>query len=203
MTSYLAPLLERHAPRDPMALFDGWFRQAQREVRMPEAMVLATAGRDLRPSARMVLAKQWGRDGFVFYTDYRSRKLVEIDANPRGALLLYWDPPGRQVRVEGPLERLTPQESDSYFATRPRGSQIAAHTSVQSQPIASRELLEERFAQQSRRFEGDEVPRPSFWGGVRLVPETMEFWQQRPDRLHDRLLYTLVTGGWVMTRIQP
>jgi len=170
---------------------------------MPEAMVLVTVGTDLRPSARMVLARAWDERGFVFYTDYRSRKSNEIEANPRGALLFYWDPPGRQVRVEGPLGRISPEESDEYFASRPRGSQIAAHASVQSHLIGSRDALEARVLEEVSRFEGSLVPRPSEWGGFRLVPETMEFWQQRDDRLHDRLLYTRGPQGWCMERLQP
>ena len=186
-----------------MTQFEHWFREAQREFRMPEAMALATVGPDLKPSARMVLARGWDERGFVFYTDYRSRKSSEIETNPRGALLFYWDPPGRQVRIEGSLGRISPEESDGYFATRPRGSQIAAHASVQSHLIESRDALEANVLEVASRFEGSSVPRPSEWGGFRLVPETMEFWQQRDDRLHDRLRYSRGPQGWRMERLQP
>ena len=203
MTVHLEALEETTACRDPMEQFEKWFAEARREVRMPEAMALATVGTDLRPSARMVLARGWDERGFVFYTDYRSRKSDDVEANPRGALLFYWDPLGRQVRIEGPLGRIPPEESDRYFATRPRGSQIAAHASEQSRPIAGRGALEVRVAEETARFSGAAVPRPSVWGGFRLVPETMEFWQQRDDRLHDRLLYSLGPEGWRMGRLQP
>jgi len=151
----------------------------------------------------MVLARGWDERGFVFYTDYRSRKSDEIEANPRGALVFYWDPQGRQVRIEGPLGRIAPEESDRYFAARPRGSQIAAHASTQSCPIDSRGALDARVAEETSRFAGMTVPRPSLWGGFRLVPEKMEFWQQRDDRLHDRLLYSRRLEGWHMERLQP
>lgn len=134
---------------------------------------------------------------------YRSRKSDEIEANPRGALLFYWDPPGRQVRIEGPLGRISPEESDGYFATRARGSQIAAHASMQSHLIESRDALDARVLEEASRFESSAIPRPSGWGGFRLVPETMEFWQQRHDRLHDRLLYSRGPQGWRVERLQP
>jgi pyridoxamine 5'-phosphate oxidase len=200
---YPEPLLETTASQDPMTQFEHWFREAQREFRMPEAMALATVGPDLKPSARMVLARGWDERGFVFYTDYRSRKSDEIEANPRGALLFYWNPPGRQVRIEGPLGRISPEESDEYFATRARGSQIAAHASMQSHLIKSRDALDARVLEEASRFEGSPIPRPSGWGGFRLVPETMEFWQQRDDRLHDRLLYSREPQGWRVERLQP
>ena len=203
MTVHNEPLLETVASPDPMTQFEHWFGEARRELQVPEAMALATVGPDSRPSARIVLARAWDERGFVFYTDYRSRKSDEIEVNPRGALLFYWDPPGRQVRIEGPLGRISPEESDEYFATRPRGSQIAARASMQSHLIESRDALEASVLEVASRFEGSSVPRPPEWGGFRLVPETMEFWQQRDDRLHDRLRYSRGPGGWRMERLQP
>lgn len=202
-SAHLEPLLESNVSRDPFEQFETWFEEAQRVVRMPEAVALATVGIDLRPSLRMVLARAWDERGFVFYTDYRSRKSSEIDANPQAAMLFWWEPLGRQVRIEGWIERISEAESDRYFSTRPRGSQVAAHTSLQSHPIESRETLEARFSELRQVFEGVEVPRPEWWGGFRLRPERMEFWQQGEDRLHDRILFTVSPAGWSTERLQP
>jgi pyridoxamine 5'-phosphate oxidase len=173
---------------------------------LPEAnaAALATADAGGRPSARMVLVKQASADGFVFYTNYGSRKAAELAANPRAALVLYWAYPPRQIRVEGAVERLDPAASAAYFHSRPRGSQIGARASRQSQPLGSRGELEARFAELEARYRGREVPWPEFWGGYRLVPERIEFWQGRVDRLHDRVLYRRdPAGGWQQTLLQP
>jgi pyridoxamine 5'-phosphate oxidase len=188
---------------DPIIQFENWFAEAERVLEMPEAVALATVGRDLRPSARMVLVRSWDERGFVFYTDYRSRKSAELEANPRAALVFYWEPQGRQVRAEGPIEKVSAEESDRYFASRPRGSQLAALTSSQSQPIESRELLHARYAETVSRCEGSDVSRPPWWGGYRLAPEAMEFWQQGENRLHDRLCYCRTADGWLTERLQP
>jgi pyridoxamine 5'-phosphate oxidase len=169
----------------------------------PEAMVVASADSGGRPSARMVLLKSWGEAGFVFHTNYDSRKALELAENPQGALLFHWEPTGRQVRVEGPVERTGDRESDDYFATRPRGGQIAAHASHQSRAIGSRGLLDARVAALEAEYSGREVPRPAWWGGLRVTPRVFEFWQNRQDRLHDRLRYASAGNGWEITRLQP
>ncbi len=189
---------------DPIRLFGEWYRAAERAgLALPEAMALATATPDGRPSARMVLLKAFGNDGFVFYTNYGSRKAAELEANPRGALVVHWAVLQRQVRIEGPLERVDHETSASYFATRSRGSRIGAWASHQSMPMAGRAGLEERVREVERRFEGEDIPLPPFWGGYRLRPESIEFWQGRPDRLHDRLRFHAGEGGWEATRLQP
>ena len=172
-------------------------------VRLPEAVALASADRSGRPSLRMVLLRGWDDDGFLFYTDYGSRKAAELTSNPVAALLLHWDQLGRQIRIEGPVEKSTEAESDSYFDARPRDRQIAAHASEQSRPIGSRDELDQRVAELSRRFEGQAVPRPENWGGFRLRPESYEFWQNHDDRLHDRLRYRRDGDGWRIERLQP
>jgi pyridoxamine 5'-phosphate oxidase len=192
--------------RDPLELFDEWFRTAEQAVpHLPEAVCLATATPDGRPSARMVLLRGFDARGFVFYTNYESRKAGEIEANPNGALLFHWGTLERQVRVEGPLARATREESEAYFATRDRGSQLGAWASRQSQEMAERAQLDERHAAFSERFEGKAVPLPDFWGGYRLTPFSIEFWQGRPSRLHDRLRFTRETPSapWRVQRLFP
>jgi len=189
---------------DPIERFQEWFREAEQAgVEVPEEMTLATAGADGSPSARMVLLKGADDEGFVFYSGYVSRKAGELEQNPRAALVFYWRPLGKQVRVEGPVERVSERESAAYFATRQRGSQLAAWASHQSQPLESREELERRYAELEREYEGREVPRPTHWGGFRLRPEAIEFWEHRENRLHDRLRYTRAREGWRAELLSP
>jgi pyridoxamine 5'-phosphate oxidase len=198
------PLLEPELASDPIDQFAAWFRDAgEARVRLPEAVVLATASPDGAPSARAVLLKGFAAGGFVFYTNYESRKGRELAANPRAALLFYWDPLGRQVRIEGRVAKVSPEESDAYFATRPQGSRLGALASPQSAVIGGRRELERRVAELAAEYAGREPPRPPHWGGYRLAHETVEFWQHREDRLHDRLLYRRVGGGWVIERLAP
>jgi pyridoxamine 5'-phosphate oxidase len=188
---------------DPVAQFARWFQEAAAVVAMPEAVALATVSDLGQPSARMVLMKSFDNRGFVFHTNYQSHKGSDLTQNHRCAMLFYWGPLGRQVRIEGEAERIPPSESDTYFLTRPRGGQIGALASEQSQPISSREALDERQSELVSRFEGRPVPRPQWWGGYRLVPASFEFWQNRQDRLHDRLFYTPSDAGWRIERLQP
>jgi pyridoxamine 5'-phosphate oxidase len=205
MTDYAEPLREEDAHPDPVAQFHVWFAAAaEAGVRMPEAAAVATAADDGAPSVRMVLVKQADGDGFVFYTNYESRKAGELTVNPSAALLFYWDPLGRQVRIEGAVQRTTAEETAAYIRSRPRGSQLSALASPQSRPIESRASLEIRVAELADRYAGAEPPLPEAWGGFRLTPQTFEFWQNRDDRLHDRLLYRRrPEGGWAMERLAP
>ena len=190
--------------QDPLEQFEHWFAEAKRAgVEVPEAMTLATADAEGAPSARMVLLKGAGEDGFVFYTGYGSRKSEELEQNPSAALVFYWRPLGRQVRVEGSVERVSEAESAEYFATRPRGSQLAAWASRQSRPLGSREELERRYAELEREYEDRDVPLPPQWGGYRLRPEAIEFWEHRENRLHDRIRYTRAREGWKVERLSP
>jgi pyridoxamine 5'-phosphate oxidase len=197
-------LLESSVPPEPLEQFRSWFADAEAAgIRAPHAMALATADADGAPSVRMVLLKGADEDGFVFFTGYGSRKGGELEANPRAALLFYWDPLGRQVRVEGPVERVEGAESDAYFATRPRGAQLAAAASRQGCVLESRKELDARVAELEREHAGGEVPRPEHWGGYRLRPESYEFWQHRENRLHDRLRYRRDAGRWLLERLSP
>jgi pyridoxamine 5'-phosphate oxidase len=197
------PLSETTADPDPFEQFGHWFAAAAGVVRMPEAVALATADHQGRPSARMVLMKGWDRRGFTFHTNYESRKGLELSGNPWAAMLFYWDPLGRQIRIEGRVGRLTADESDAYFATRPYGGQIGALASRQSRPIESREALDRCVRELTEAQGGSAVERPEWWGGFRLSPEVLEFWQNREDRLHDRLRYRREGGRWKMDRLQP
>jgi pyridoxamine 5'-phosphate oxidase len=205
MTDFAEPLREGDVDPDPVAQFHVWFAAAaEAGVRMPEAAAVATVANDGAPSVRMVLVKQANGDGFVFYTNYESRKARELTANPAAALLFYWDPLGRQVRIEGGVERTTAAESEAYIRSRARGSQLSALSSPQSRPIETREVLEARVAELADRYADAELPLPDAWGGFRLTPQTFEFWQNRNDRLHDRLLYRRrPEGGWAMERLAP
>jgi pyridoxamine 5'-phosphate oxidase len=202
---FAQPLREEDVDPDPVAQFQVWFAAAaDAGLRMPEAAAVATAASDGTPSVRMVLVKKADENGFVFYTNYESRKGRELAANPSAALLFYWDPLGRQVRIEGGVERTTAGESETYIRTRPRGSQLSALSSPQSRPIESRAILEARVAELSDRYPGANLPLPEAWGGFRLTPRTFEFWQNRTDRLHDRLLYRRrPDGGWAIERLAP
>jgi pyridoxamine 5'-phosphate oxidase len=196
-------LLESEASADPFEQFGRWLEETlEAGFLEPWAMTLATASADGRPSARMVLLKEWDRTGFVFYTNFESRKGRELAANPRASLLFWWDRLYRQVRIEGTVERVPDAMADAYFATRPYGSRIGAWASAQSAPIPDRGLLEARVAEFRQKYPQD-VPRPPYWGGYRVVPHWFEFWQGRPDRLHDRLAYELVDGTWRRQRLAP
>lgn len=195
---------ETSVDADPIRQFDAWFKQAL-DARLPEpnTMTLATVDARGYPSARIVLIKGVDERGFVFFTNYESRKGLDLAANPHASLLFYWIELERQVRVEGTVVKASAEESDAYFHSRPLGSRVGAWASEQSRPIESRALLEAREKSFSERF-GENPPRPPHWGGYRLVPETIEFWQGRPSRLHDRILYTrLSAGGWRISRLSP
>jgi len=199
-----AGLREADADPDPIEQFRGWFGEAlAADLHEPNAMTLATATPDGRPSARVVLLKGFDERGFVFYTNYEGRKGRELEANPRAALVFYWGELERQVRVEGRVSRVSDGESDAYFSGRPRGSQLGALASEQSRPVRDRGALERRLRELEGEYEGREVPRSAFWGGYRIEPETIEFWQGRENRLHDRLRYSRSEGGWKIERLQP
>lgn len=189
---------------EPFSLFDSWFTDAREAgILLPESMALATATPDGRPSSRMVLLKGFDVRGFRFFTNFGSRKVRELDANPRAALTFHWAVLQRQVRIEGTVERLGEEESEAYFATRPRGSRLGAWASRQSEPLDSRETLKARFEEAEARFSGGDVPLPSFWGGYRLSPVRIEFWQGRANRLHDRVVFDATEDGWRVGRLFP
>jgi len=201
----LAGLSEKELARDPFRQFDKWFAEAEAsKLPDPNAMILATAGRDGRPAARTVLLKGLDGRGFVFYTNYESRKGRELEANPRATLLFPWNALERQVIVEGTVARVAREESETYFHSRPRLSQLAAVASPQSSIIASRSVLEDSVKVLEKKYAGQEIPLPPNWGGYRLVPETVEFWQGRRNRLHDRLRYRRsAAGDWTIERLGP
>jgi pyridoxamine 5'-phosphate oxidase len=188
---------------DPITKLRAWLEEAGAVVGRPHVMTLATATVDGKPSARVVLLRGLDERGLTFFTNRTSRKAHELRANPRAAVVMHWWELGRQVRVEGGVEETAPEESAAYWATRPRGSQIAAWASPQSLPLADRAALEARVAKAEGRFAGRDVPLPPFWGGYRLLPESIELWTHRDDRLHDRVRYTREDGGWRSERLAP
>jgi pyridoxamine 5'-phosphate oxidase len=191
-------------PKDPFVLFRAWFRDAANAGEpLPEAMALATSTPDARPSVRIVLNRGVTRGGFVFYTNYRSRKAAELIANPRASVVFHWPRLERQLRVEGLVRKLTRRESEQYFQTRPRESRLSAWASPQSASIESRTFLEEEFTRARARFGNGTIPCPPFWGGFRLVANCIEFWQGQPHRLHDRLLYQRKGKTWTILRLAP
>jgi pyridoxamine 5'-phosphate oxidase len=200
----LAALRETDVDPDPIRQFESWFADAvTAQAVEPNAMTLATASRDGVPSARIVLLKGVDPHGFVFFTDYRSRKAAELTENPLASLVFLWKEIERQVRVSGSVTRVPVAESDAYYRTRPLGSRLGAWASHQSAVIASREELEARLRDVSARFVDGNVPLPPHWGGFRVVPDEIEFWQGRPDRLHDRLRYQRADAGWTLSRLSP
>jgi pyridoxamine 5'-phosphate oxidase len=189
---------------DPLGQFRRWYGEAEvAGVEAPQAMALATATAQGLPSVRMVLLKGADERGYAFFTGYVSRKAAELDANPHAALLFHWAPLGRQVRIEGSVESVAEEESDAYFATRPRGAQLAAAASRQSSVLTDRAEIDARVGELARQHDGGDVPRPDHWGGYRLVPRAYEFWQHRDDRMHDRLRYRRADGDWVVERLSP
>jgi pyridoxamine 5'-phosphate oxidase len=200
-----AGLVEADVDPDPMVQFGRWFDDAEAaDLVEPSAMTLATATAEGVPSARMVLLRGVDQRGFVFYTNYESRKAAELAANPRAALVFWWGELQRQIRVEGPVERTSQQESAAYFRTRPLGSRLSAWASPQSRVIPGRAVLDQRVAELAAGHPDGDIPLPPFWGGYRLVPEVVELWQGRPNRLHDRLRYTRSADGrWRIERLAP
>ena len=199
-----ARLDEAEVDRDPIRQFARWFEEArQAELLEPNAMTLATASADGSPSARIVLLRSADERGFAFFTDYRSRKGRELEANPRAALVFYWGELERQVRVSGTVSRVSRDENEAYFLSRPRGSRLGAWTSHQSTGIEARADLEERLEAMAARFEGGDVPLPPHWGGFRVRPDAIEFWQGRENRLHDRIRYLREAGAWKVERLSP
>jgi pyridoxamine 5'-phosphate oxidase len=191
------------ASADPITEFQNAIERAKAHQVDTAPVVLATTDTDGRPSARLVLLRGVDARGFVFFTNYNSRKGRELAENPHAALCFHWVSLDEQIRIEGSVERVSGEESDAYFASRPRGSQLGAWASEQSQVLPSRETLEERYREIERRFEGREVDRPPFWGGFRLTPVRIEFWYGRPDRLHDRVVYTRDGAAWRIDRLYP
>ncbi len=196
---------EQDLDPDPVRQFGSWYRFARRaRIYWPNSAALATASAEGRPSVRMILLKRHGPDGFDFYTNYESRKGRELDANPFAEMVIYWNDLLRQVRIRGPVERLSREDSAAYFHSRPRGSQIGAWVSRQDTPVENRAALMSAYDAYEKEFKGREVPLPAYWGGYRIRPEALEFWQGRTYRLHDRFLYTKSgDGGWNLERLSP
>lgn len=198
-------LSKKDLSSDPFSQFEKWFAQVQNGgISMPNAMSLATVSADGQPSIRTVLLKYFDQEGFVFFTNYESRKAQEIDQNPKVALLFFWKELERQIKITGTVDKISTTESVKYFFSRPKGSQIGAWVSNQSSVITSRQLLMSKFEELKRKFQDKQVPLPSFWGGYRVVPEEFEFWQGRVNRLHDRFLYSKNTDNhWIINRLAP
>lgn len=198
-------LTRASAGEDPLALFSLWFEEAEQgSLPLPNAVNLATVDAEGRPRARMVLFKGLEDQGFVFYTNYHSAKARELEQRADAALTFWWEPPGRQVRVEGTVQRLDAETSDAYFQTRPRGSQIGAYASHQSEEVTDHHELDRQYREIERRFENQEIPRPEFWGGYVLTPDCIEFWQNADERMHDRIRYQRTAeGGWRQDRLAP
>lgn len=195
---------EKDVDKHPVTQFSKWFREAvDAKVNEPNAMTVSTVSPAGKPSSRILLLRNFDENGFVFYTNYKSRKGEEIAENPNAALLFFWPELERQVRIEGVLVKQTPEESDLYFNSRPRTSKLGAWTSSQSKVISSRKVLDEEYEKLSAKYPDEHVPRPDYWGGYILKPEAVEFWQGRPSRLHDRILYTLENGSWKIERLAP
>jgi pyridoxamine 5'-phosphate oxidase len=199
----MPPLHRSALSDDPIQQFRDWYERAEQEVPLAHAMVLATVDADGAPDARMVLLKGFGSEAFRFFTNLGSKKAKQLEAVPRAALVLYWRELDRQVRIRGPVGPLSDGDSDEYFATRPRDSQIGAWASPQSDPLPDRATLDARVAETEERFSSGAVPRPAFWGGYALRPEEIEFWQGQAGRLHDRFLYTRTDDGWRLERLAP
>lgn len=200
----LKQLDESDVSHNPFDQFKGWFDDAiNAEVNEPNAMMLATATPDGKPSARMVLLKGFDNEGLTFFTNYKSRKGTQLECNPYAALVFFWPELERQIRVEGKVYKVSGMESDEYFDTRPEGSKIGAWASPQSQVITDRVFLESLYADTEKKFEEREIPRPKNWGGFRLAPNLFEFWQGRPNRLHDRILYLKKDDVWGVERLAP
>lgn len=201
----LGGLNEQDCNSNPIVQFENWFKQAQAaEIKEPNAMTVSSATADGQPSGRIVLLKEVSDLGFVFYTNYTSRKARDFDSNPRVALTFYWGELERQVRVEGRVEKVSPAKSEAYFRTRPRGSKLGAWVSHQSKILYNRNLLEARLKHVEAQFHNsDDIPAPDFWGGYMVVPEMLEFWQGRPNRLHDRIVYRRSEFGWTLERLWP
>ncbi|WP_028866116.1 pyridoxamine 5'-phosphate oxidase [Psychromonas aquimarina] len=189
---------------DPIEFFNHWLSEAENSgIILPESMSVSTCSPEGRPSSRMVLLKEVDRKGFVFFTNYGSRKALDLETNPYAALLFHWNMLQRQVRIEGRIERISTEESNAYFQSRGRGSRIGAWASHQSQELDDRETLVQRVKYFEEKFAGKEVPLPEFWGGYRVIPENIEFWQGKADRLHDRFVYQPQDGSWKITRLNP
>lgn len=201
----MASLSEKNLPSDPLKLFDRWFKAAKAERRIGDAtaMHLSTCGRDGYPQGRMVLLKDHGTEGFTFYTNFRSSKGRALVAHPKAALTFYWEPLARQIRIVGDVKPVSPEEADAYFHSRARASQIGAWASEQSAVLQSRAELEGRFKRYAKKFHGIEVPRPRHWSGFLVQPRSIEFWQSRPNRLHDRILYRRSGQAWKIARLNP
>lgn len=197
-------LTESEVEASPILQFEKWFKEAvDSKVNEPNAMNVCTASADGKPSSRIILLRNFNEDGFVFYTNYSSRKGREIEENPYCSLLFFWPELERQVRIEGVLSKQSSKDSDVYFETRPRGSKLGAWTSEQSKVIENRAVLEKEYERMAAKFPEETIPRPENWGGYVLKPNTIEFWQGRPSRLHDRILYRLEKGEWLIERLAP